>query len=194
MRKWYNFETIPNADSLMKLADFFDCSTDYLIGRAKHSEELNHAIDCLSDENQKLVEQYAKLLFLKQMQEEKELNDAYEKIGSEITDFDKKYRFADRNEKVLIEQFLSGLRFSVNGIRLFQDEPVSHNRMFLCFMSGRKPMLNNYLVGDYSDLMNDLGTLSKISQYQLMIDVESENGSRHCVYIRDDGTVFNASI
>lgn len=194
INKWRDLDSMPSADSLIKLAEFFDCSTDYLIGRNKHSEELNHAIDCLSDDNQELVKEYAKLLLLKQKQDEKELREAYEKISPGIANFDEKYRFADNNEKKLIEQCLSHLRFTVNGIRLLKADPIPHNRMYLCFMSKRKAMLNNYLCGEYSDFMNDLEQFSKISEYQLLIDAEAEfSSTRKGIYIRNNGELFDVN-
>ena len=62
--------TMPSVESLIKLADYFNCSTDYLIGTSKHSESLNRVLDCLSAENQKIVEDYANLLLLKQRKDE----------------------------------------------------------------------------------------------------------------------------
>lgn len=71
---WTNLNRLPDYTALIKIADFFECSTDYLAGRQetyagsnlvslKKSE--NRLIECyrtLSDENKKLVAALAEAL------------------------------------------------------------------------------------------------------------------------------------
>lgn len=62
--------TMPSVESLIRLSVYFGCTTDFLIGTNKHPEDLNEAIDRLSDENQKKLKEYAELLLVKQRQDE----------------------------------------------------------------------------------------------------------------------------
>ena len=36
--KWKNGTTIPNGETLIKIADYLDCSIDYLLGRTDNPE------------------------------------------------------------------------------------------------------------------------------------------------------------
>ena len=36
--KWKNGTTIPNGETLIKIADYLDCSVDYLLGRTDNPE------------------------------------------------------------------------------------------------------------------------------------------------------------
>ena len=37
--KWKNTDALPNGETLTKLADYFDCSTDYLLGRSDDAKK-----------------------------------------------------------------------------------------------------------------------------------------------------------
>lgn len=57
---------IPNADAVLKISYYFDCSTDYLLGRSdsprKSMEIINKSEQCDSDEQQKrLMDNYDKM-------------------------------------------------------------------------------------------------------------------------------------
>lgn len=41
INKWYNGLTEPNCRQLIKLADFFDCTTDELLGREPHIKAID---------------------------------------------------------------------------------------------------------------------------------------------------------
>ena len=50
----------PNADNLIKLADYFNCSTDYLLERTKNPE-INKNFNKQDDENNILLDKYNSL-------------------------------------------------------------------------------------------------------------------------------------
>ena len=52
--KWKNEGTMPNADTLLKLAERFDCSTDYLLGLTEEIK-YNQADSRLSDDEKELI-------------------------------------------------------------------------------------------------------------------------------------------
>ena len=41
LTKWKNNGALPNGETLMKLANYFNCSVDYLLGRATSPSELS---------------------------------------------------------------------------------------------------------------------------------------------------------
>lgn len=199
---WLNSESMPDSESLIKISDYFGCSIDYLIGRNEHSEELNRIIDQLSVENQELVEQYAKLLALKQAHDEKNLKEAFDKIKLRITNFEKKYRFVNKNEKEEIERYISELKILENGAflnRADHSSNVMHDDMFLCFMSGTRVWSEYCLLGKYTDFMQDINVFAAFSPFQLLIDAElsdycgelqvfePKTYSDQCIYVDKDG-------
>lgn len=38
LTKWKTEQTLPNGEMLLKIADYFDCSIDYLLGRTDNPE------------------------------------------------------------------------------------------------------------------------------------------------------------
>ena len=199
--KW-KWDTGPSTESLIKISDFFGCSIDYLIGRNEHSEELNRLIDQLTVENQELVEQYAKLLALKQAHDEKNLKEAFDIIKQRITNFEIKYRFVSEFEKKKIERYISELTFLEDGSVLNSvDSPSNdmHGHMFLCFMSETRAWLDYCLLGKHTDFMQDINVFSAFSPFQLLIDadysefseeqqvVEPSMFSNQCIYVDKDG-------
>ena len=63
---WKNGVAKPSADALSKLADYFDVSVDYLLGRPENKEttttenlfKIKKAPESLSDDEQELLKQY----------------------------------------------------------------------------------------------------------------------------------------
>ena len=53
---WENGKNTPNPDAIVKLANYFDVSTDYLLGRNENDTMLK-----LSDNEQSLISEYRKL-------------------------------------------------------------------------------------------------------------------------------------
>lgn len=53
--EWKKGKAKPSVDALMKIADYFDCSVDYLLGREKHTDT-NPQIIPYDGENPKIYE------------------------------------------------------------------------------------------------------------------------------------------
>lgn len=57
--RWENGERLMDSDTLIKAADFFNVSVDYLLGRAKRSQSITAVQK--SAESMKLIDEYTKL-------------------------------------------------------------------------------------------------------------------------------------
>ncbi len=59
---WKDKGNIPNGDTLIALADYFQCSVDYLLGRAKKQQEEHQIVPIENDESdrnkQRLLRNY----------------------------------------------------------------------------------------------------------------------------------------
>ena len=55
--KWKN-GTIPNGDTLIKIADYLDCSVDYLLGRTDTPGKTAASMDASSPNQEKLTDLY----------------------------------------------------------------------------------------------------------------------------------------
>lgn len=53
--KWLNKKSEPTAEMLIELAEFFNCSIDYLLGRSDDFGNINLKAPDLSDEEQELI-------------------------------------------------------------------------------------------------------------------------------------------
>ena len=66
--KW-KYGSLPTADALLKIADYFNVSVDYLIGHSTPTDQLTSLLvekaSTLSDDDLKKVIEYAELLKLK---------------------------------------------------------------------------------------------------------------------------------
>ena len=49
LTKWKTLGTLPNGETLIKLADYFDCSVDYLLGRTD-VVEVNRGVKIIVDD------------------------------------------------------------------------------------------------------------------------------------------------
>ena len=68
---WKN-GTIPNGEALIKLSEYFGCTTDFLLGVEKKSvSEWTTILNQLSDDSLLKLKDYAMLLIMKQDQAEK---------------------------------------------------------------------------------------------------------------------------
>ena len=69
---WKN-GSMPNGEALMKLSEYFGCTTDYLLGIEKKSlSEWTMILNQLSDDSLIKLRDYALLLMMRQAQEHKE--------------------------------------------------------------------------------------------------------------------------
>lgn len=74
LTKWKNTGALPNGETLVKLADYLDCSVDYLLGRKISPETEDNgaeallSTDALTPSQQKLVD-YASDLTNEELQE-----------------------------------------------------------------------------------------------------------------------------
>ena len=61
--KWENDKAIPDTQTLIRLAEFFDVSTDFLLGRSNlyYPDRIKNAAPALSDEERRLLEMYRSL-------------------------------------------------------------------------------------------------------------------------------------
>jgi transcriptional regulator with XRE-family HTH domain len=61
--KWENDKAIPDTQTLIRLAEFFDVSTDFLLGRSNlyYPDRIKNAAPVLSDEERRLLELYRSL-------------------------------------------------------------------------------------------------------------------------------------
>lgn len=57
--RWENGERLMDSDTLIKAADFFNVSVDYLLGRAKRSQSITATQK--SAESMKIIDEYTKL-------------------------------------------------------------------------------------------------------------------------------------
>lgn len=56
---WMKLNRLPDFTALMKIADFFQCSVDFLMGRINGDEELNRPV--LSEKEKKMLECFRRL-------------------------------------------------------------------------------------------------------------------------------------
>ncbi len=57
---WTNLNRLPDYTALIKIADFFQCSIDYLVGRQKYYD-YDSSVTTLSKQEQNLIFSYRKL-------------------------------------------------------------------------------------------------------------------------------------
>ncbi len=57
---WTNLGRLPDYNALISIADFFDCSVDYLTGRQDDFGNIHHSVE-LTETERELVRSYRKL-------------------------------------------------------------------------------------------------------------------------------------
>lgn len=123
-------------------------------------------------------EQKEKLLHLKAKQQQKikdaEVEMTKKRIIDNIHDFSAKYRFALPDETHKITTLINNLPYSQPGKIDFSLLPAStltqHNTIWICFLAGTEELLNIFVLGNFSDFINDYDDWFFISPYMLLVD------------------------
>ena len=143
----------------------------------------------MDDNTKALLEQ--KKVRLKIKQQYTEILQYKDHLTKSIEHFSQKYRYADEEEALKIETFISKLNFVQPGQLAIKEVcPYSYGNVYLCFLMGTDALFQIYIFGKYDDIMSDYDEWELFSPCLLLVDEDFI----HYVYINDDGEVMESQI